>query len=87
MVVREKEVMITFCLLCLCSNKEKEKETQNKEKIKEKENRIKQSPLFTTLTLGGLKQRLMSDTGITLTHFIQSGWVKNNITSTLTIMT
>jgi len=33
--------------------------------------------------LGGLKQRLMSDMGVTLTHFIQLCWVKNNITSTL----
>ena len=40
---------ITFCLLYLYPNKEKEKETQNK--IKEhKKNRIKPSPLFTTLT-------------------------------------
>ena len=34
--------------------------------------------------LSGLKQRSTTDMGITLTHFIQSGWVKNLITSTLT---
>ena len=33
--------------------------------------------------LGGLKQRLMSDVGVTLTYFIQLGWIKNNMTSTL----
>ena len=33
--------------------------------------------------LCGLKQRSMTDAGITLTHFIQSGWVKNNMTSIL----
>jgi len=33
--------------------------------------------------LGGLKQRSTSDAGVTLTHFICSGWTKNNITSTL----
>ena len=33
--------------------------------------------------LGGLKQRLISDAEVTLTHFICLGWVKNNITSTL----
>ena len=34
--------------------------------------------------LGRLKQRLISNTGVTLTYFIQSGWVKNNMTSILT---
>jgi len=42
---------ITFCLLHLYSNKEKEKETPNKITEREKENRIKPSPLFTTLTI------------------------------------
>jgi len=33
--------------------------------------------------LGGLKQRSTIDTNVALTHFICSGWVKNNMTSTL----
>ena len=33
--------------------------------------------------LGGLKQRSTSDASVALTHFIHSGWSKNNITSTL----
>jgi len=33
--------------------------------------------------LGGLKQRLTPNTGIVLTYFICSGWVKNLMTSTL----
>jgi len=33
--------------------------------------------------LGGLKQRLMSDVGIALTHFIHSEWIKHKKTSTL----
>ena len=34
--------------------------------------------------LGGLKFKSTTDTGITLTHFICMGWVKNMSTSTLT---
>ena len=33
--------------------------------------------------LGSLKQYLSSDTGVTLTHFIYTNWIKNNTTSTL----
>ena len=33
--------------------------------------------------LGGLKYRLMTDVGVVLTYFIQLGWIKNNMTSTL----
>jgi len=33
--------------------------------------------------LGGLKQRSTTNAGVILTHIIQSGWVKNLITSTL----
>jgi len=33
--------------------------------------------------LSELKQRSTLDAGVTLTHFIQSGWIKNNTTSTL----
>jgi len=33
--------------------------------------------------LGGLKFKSMTDVGIVLTHIIQTGWVKNLITSTL----
>jgi len=33
--------------------------------------------------LGGLKQKSTSDTSVALTHFICSGWTKNNTTSTL----
>ena len=33
--------------------------------------------------LDGLKQRSTIDAGVTLTHFICLGWVKNNMTSTL----
>ena len=33
--------------------------------------------------LDGLKQHLLSDTGVVLIHFIHTGWVKNNTTSTL----
>jgi len=33
--------------------------------------------------LGGLKQRLAFDAGVALTHFIQSGWIKNNMANTL----
>ena len=33
--------------------------------------------------LGSLKQRLITNVGVALTHFIQLGWVKNNMTSTL----
>jgi len=33
--------------------------------------------------LGSLKQCLLSDTGVALTYFICTGWVKNNTTSTL----
>jgi len=43
---------ITFCLLCLeCPNKKKPQNKIKKNKIKEKRNRIKLSPLFTTLTI------------------------------------
>ena len=41
---------ITICLFHLYQNK-KEKEIQNKIKKREKKNRIKLSPLFTTLTM------------------------------------
>ena len=41
---------ITICLFHLYQNK-KEKEIQNKIKKREKKNRIKPSPLFTTLTM------------------------------------
>jgi len=33
--------------------------------------------------LGGLKFKSMTDAGIALTHIIQTGWVKNLLTSTL----
>ena len=33
--------------------------------------------------LGGLKHRFTTDVGVTLTHFIRTGWVKNLTTSTL----
>ena len=33
--------------------------------------------------LGDLKQRSMLDADAALTHFIQSGWTRNNTTSTL----
>jgi len=33
--------------------------------------------------LGRLKQRLAFDADVALTHFIQSGWIKNNIANTL----
>jgi len=32
---------------------------------------------------GDLKQRSTTDAGVVLTHFIHSGWIKNNMTSTL----
>ena len=33
--------------------------------------------------LGGLKQRSTSDASVVLTHFICSGWIRNNMISTL----
>jgi len=33
--------------------------------------------------LGGLKFKSTTDAGITLTHFIHTGWIKNMLTSTL----
>jgi len=33
--------------------------------------------------LGGLKHRSITNAGVALTHFICSGWIKNNMTSTL----
>ena len=35
------------------------------------------------LTLGGLKHQSTTDVGVALTHFIQSGWVKNLTTGML----
>ena len=37
--------------------------------------------------LGSLKQKSTSDAGIALTHFIHLSWVRNNMTSTVTIDT
>ena len=72
-------------ILLHCQSKRKRKENQKKRNIKSRKiNKRKRKILVSKHTITGeLKQCSTVDTGVALTYFIYSRWVKNINTSTL----